>query len=66
MREIPKYVSNKPFFEMSTNEKLRLLGKLLIFLLTMGFAFPRLLSHWAEAQPSKKVEAQQDTAAPTH
>ena len=66
MRDIPKYVVNKPFFEMSIAEKLGLLGKLLFFLLTLGFGFPRLISSWGDGQPSKKVEGQQDTAAPAH
>jgi hypothetical protein len=66
MREIPKYASNKPFLEMSITEKLGLLGKLLIFVLTMGFAYPRLISYWGQGLPSKKVETEPNTAAPAH
>jgi hypothetical protein len=66
MRDIPKYVSNKPFLEMSTIEKLGIIGKLLIFVMTMGFAYPRLISHWGEGKPSKKVETRQDSAVPAH
>ncbi len=66
MSKIANYAPSKPFLEMSATEKLGFLGKLLIFFSTMGFAYPRLLSHGAQAQPSRKVETPQDTVAPTH
>lgn len=66
MRDIPKYVPNKPFLEMSIIEKLGVVAKLLIFVMTMGFAYPRLISHWGQGQTSKKAATPQNTPVPTH
>lgn len=41
----PKYVSGKRFVEMDGRERFSFLSKLLVFFLTFGFVFPRILSH---------------------
>ena len=37
-------VATKPFSEMSAGEKAQYIGKVIVFLLTAGFAFPTILS----------------------
>jgi hypothetical protein len=49
MKSVPKYVSGKRFLEMNGIEKLGFVTKLLIFFLTFGFVFPRILSYYGQA-----------------
>jgi hypothetical protein len=37
-------VSTQPFSQMSAGEKLRHIGKVVVFFITAGFAFPTLFS----------------------
>lgn len=37
-------ITAKPFAKMKTGEKVKHVGKVFVFLLTFGFAFPNILS----------------------